>query len=220
MGSIVYARALYREWLQHNYNWDEQICDTQIVRLEKLWTNYCKIIGEKINVSNLRKVSIPYSCDLNPYIWICDCVNHGDYKFCKHIINLYVSLLKRLFFELTYDTTEYDYRESSGYTDGYKPKISYGESYNDRLTQYQDLIINDINAVYPNVIMYLNMNGNLPTEVECSSWIKALEIYSKFIHSLISSFDDDKYHYYHGTSEVLDHLKLQDYFESNLSEDD
>lgn len=220
MGKIVYQGSLYREWLHHHKNLDSQTCDVQIESLEKLWTNYLKVLGENINVSNLRSISIPYRDNLNPYFWICDCINREDYKLCKHIMNLYLSLLNRLHFEISYNVEEFDHRESYGFMRGYRPEIGYNESFNDDLTQFQKLIIYDINSVFPNVIMELNTKRKLPNELECAVWISSWKLYSKFISSLISSFCNSDYRYYNGSSINIDRLKTQDYCESIMFEDE
>ena len=216
---MVYQEKLYREWLQRKYNKDNVACETQINYLEKLRVNYCEIIGSKIDVYSSRKISIPYRCNFNPFVWICDCINMGNYKFCTLVLNLYTSLLSRLFFELTYDTSEYDLRESYDMMYGYKTEISYNESIDERLTLYQELIIMDIQSVFPNIVRELSMTGKLPTETQCYNWISSWKMYSKFIKEIIDFLNHDCQNinrniFYSGTSKDFDRLRFQDFYES------
>lgn len=212
---MIYQGALYRKWLQHKHNMDKDACNVQIELLKEIHVNYCTIIGTKIDIYQQRRISIPYSCNLNPYIWICDCINRGDYEFCISITNLYLSLLKRLHFEITYDIPTFDFYNVPGEEKKYNVEISYNQ-FSDKLTKYHKLILKDIEDVYPNVIMELNMTGKLPSEAQCSNWISSWKMYSKFINDFIISYYvyDAKYISYKGASKKLDIMRLQDFYES------
>lgn len=191
----IFQESLFFSWLLKKN--DDEITAKEIIDSLRAFNSiYCSTLGKTIEIPANRKITVPFSINLNPFLWIQDCLNRNDYEtinFIKFYYKLLITLILQESMVSPEETLSIKERLNISKL---KPYLIF------KGKPYQHSIVFDSIKGLSFTFNLLYQNGNFPAKIDIVRWQKVWQIFMQFIKIYVN--------YYKAMSEVLVNHKLID----------